>query len=234
MNSDEAGQQRRFFNIGKHQYDQAAILAPPLHTQLELQAILDRIGDADRNTPILDFGAGTGRVTIPLLQRGFPVLAVDISEQSLGKLTALANTNNLTRLETTDALPSDRKFKTIVGADILHHIELDEQLPKLRQALEPGGKAIFSEPGGLHPFWYVFVTVVTDWRIEKNIPRCNYFNLNAKFRKHGFRDIRISGLGVAPRPFANWSYQACRMNDAWGDIRFIRPFAYRYIIEATA
>jgi SAM-dependent methyltransferase len=233
MNSDETAQQRRFFNIGKHQYAQASILAPPLHTRLEIQAILTRLNVSDPEATILDFGAGTGRLTIPLLQRGFSVLSVDISDQSLKKLTTLAHSNGFTRLETTDALPTDRRFKTIVGADILHHVDLDEQLPKIHQALEPGGKAIFTEPGGLHPFWYVFITVISDWRIEKNIPRCNFFNLRAKFRKYGFRDIRITGLGILPRPLANWSLKACSTNDLWGNIPLIRPFAYRYIVEAT-
>jgi hypothetical protein len=49
----------------------------------------------------------------------------------------------------------------------------------------------------------------------------------------------VSGLGLLPRPFFNWSKALSALNDALlnealGSLPLIKLFAYRYIIEASA
>jgi hypothetical protein len=66
------------------------------------------------------------------------------------------------------------------------------------------------------------------------VRNCTYFNLRRKFEAHGFRDVRVSGLGRLPRPFVNWSKRLSRLNDALGDLPLVKLFAYRYIVEAVA
>ena len=64
--------------------------------------------------------------------------------------------------------------------------------------------------------------------------RCTYLNLRRKLAAHGFGEASVSGLGLLPRPFFNWSKALSALNDALGNLPLIKLFAYRYIIEASA
>ena len=102
----------------------------------------------------------------------------------------------------------------------------------MRSALRDGGRVIFSEPGALNPAWYVYLSFFHDWRIEKRLVTSNLVHLRRAFDRHGFRDVRITGLGVLPRPLFGWSSTACRWHDALGDVPLLKWLAYRYVIEA--
>ncbi len=227
--------QKEHFDLAKHQYSLDAILNPPLHTRLEMKRVLDvltGIPTGPRQT-ILDFGAGTGRLSIALAQSGYSVLAVDISEISLAKLQGVAGKLGLDSIQMSTTFPSDDTFSAVVGADVLHHVDLDDYVPKLYGVLAEGGKAVFSEPGGLHPFWYAYLSVFYDMRVERRIVHSNLFTLRRKFERHGFRDVKISGVGLLPRPLFGWSRAACELHDRSGNLPIAKWFAYRYLIEAT-
>src|SRR5579884_3444616 len=203
---DEAQRQAAFFDRQRNRYAVDAILRPPYHTQLELAQILRRI-DALKLGPddtIVDFGAGSGRVSIPLLQRGHPVVAVDVSEQSLAELRALAESLGLTGLTTSTTLPTG-DFGAIVGADILHHVDMEEYLPGMHAALQPGGAIVFSEPGALNPAWYVYLPLFYDWSVERGVMTCTSWNLSqpspTRFhRHHAHRPGPRATLAPIPRP----------------------------------
>lgn len=228
--------QKQFFDQKEHQYKQDLIIDPPTHTKLEVEKIIKRL-PKDKNLTIVDFGCGSGRLTIPLLQKGYEVWAIDISSQSLLELKKLASNlfkDNKTKakLKVSTFFPTDMKFRLVTGADILHHIDLDQQLPILQKALKRNGRIIFSEPGGFNLSWYLYLPLFHNWTIEKRVTHCTYFNLIKKLRQHGFRRIKIAGLGLLPRPLFNFSKTLCNLNDKLGDLPFLKYFAYRYIIEA--
>jgi 2-polyprenyl-3-methyl-5-hydroxy-6-metoxy-1,4-benzoquinol methylase len=79
------------------------------------------------------------------------VLAVDVSASSLENLRSLAARLSLPPPATACHLPPHIKFDAIVGTDILHHVDVDSQLPVLHGALRDGGRLVFSEPGGFNP-----------------------------------------------------------------------------------
>lgn len=232
MSKTANDQQRKYFDIEKHQYSQDLISKPPLHTQLETNQIICRLKGIDKNSFIIDFGSGTGRITIPLL-KNYSVLSVDISNESLTNLKKLAKNIPFRRLRVSTTLPRANKFKAVVGADILHHVDLDYYLPIIHELLEEEGKVVFSEPGGLNPTWYIYLPLFHDWTVEKGVQNCTYHNLGKIFKKYRFRKIKISGLGFFPRPFFNWSRTLCNLNDSLGSLPILKFFAYRYIIEAT-
>ena len=226
--------QDEFFDVDEHQYAQALVERPPLHTSREIDAVISRLRQHPDVESIVDFGAGSGRLTIPLLRQRYSVLAVDVSDKSLGNMRSLAQRLSLPPPPTAHHLPQHKAFDAVVGTDILHHVDLDAHLPALRNALRPGGRLVFSEPGGCNPTWYVYLPLTAPWHIEKGVRRCTYFNLRRRLAAHGFSNASVTGLGLLPRPFFNWSKTLSRLNDAAGNWPLVKLFAYRYIIEASA
>jgi hypothetical protein len=137
-------------------------------------------------------------------------------------------------IETATELPRGRRFEAIVGTDVLHHVDLDRWLPRLRETLRESGKVVFSEPGALNPAWYPFLLLRHDFGIERRIVHSNIRYLRRAFERHGFGYVRIAGLGLLPRPLFRFSAAVCRANDEAGDLCLLRWFAYRYIVSATA
>lgn len=225
-------QQQAFFDFTKNQYDEKLILHPPLHTHLEIEALLKTLPKAETKKIIIDFGAGSGRVTIPLLQRRYTVTAVDLSNNSLKKIDSITKKLRLSQLTTSNTIPKNKTIQAVVGADVLHHIVLDNILPTIYKSLEKGGVVSFSEPCAWNPAWYIYLQIASDWQVEKRMIYCNYFNLIRTFKKHGFKNVKIQGLGILPRPFFNWSYNLERINDYLGNLPLLKFFAYRYIITA--
>jgi 2-polyprenyl-3-methyl-5-hydroxy-6-metoxy-1,4-benzoquinol methylase len=230
--SDHQLRQKRHFDVDSHQYPRSAILAPPLHTRLEMEEILGRIQGGAAGGAVVDFGSGTGRLSIALARAGYTVIAVDLSRSSLDVLQKTAKELGLRTITTREDLPNEKQ-SAVVGADVLHHVRLDEYVPRIHAVLREGGKAVFSEPGALNPAWYVYLSLFHDIRVETGIVSCNLVTLRRSFRRHGFRDVRITGLGLLPRPILGWSEDICRWHDAFGDWPLVRWFAYRYIVEAT-
>ena len=235
MNQAELNLQRDHFDTSRFQYDQQLIVQPPPHTALEINAVLRQLAHSglQPGDTVIDFGAGTGRLTIPLLQHGYRVLAVDISRKSLDELNTLAQRLGLTGLSLTEHLPQDASARAIVGADVLHHVDMDETLPLLKRALAPDGHLVFSEPGALNPAWYLFVTLNLDWKVEKRIVNGNILTFDHVFKRNGLTQIQIEGLGLVPRPVFNRWPRLLALNDQLGNARGLRWFAYRYVIDAT-
>ena len=91
--------------------------------------------------------------SIPLLQNGYTVISVDISSESLKKIKKTALSIGLKNVIAAKELPQ-KKIQIILGADALHHINMEDYLPIFYKKLLKGGKIIFSEPGAYNLFWY--------------------------------------------------------------------------------
>jgi hypothetical protein len=185
--------QEDFFDLQAHQYAQALVERPPLHTAREIDAIISRLRRHGGVASVVDFGAGSGRLTIPLLRH-----TTRSSEP----------TSSITSISTRTCRPSTT--------------------PCAR------GRVIFSEPGGCNPTWYIYLPLTAPWHIAKACGGARIFNLMRKLAAHGFGEASVSGLGLLPRPFFNWSKALSALNDALGNLPLIKLFAYRYIIEASA
>jgi SAM-dependent methyltransferase len=227
----DPNKQSVFFDKKQNAYSQNKITKPPIHTQEEINQIISRLRK-NTNKPTADFGAGSGRITIPLLKAGLNVAAIDVSKNSLSDLRFLANKLGLNKLKTTKGFSKKVAFSNIVGADILHHVDLDQIFPLLYDSLEEDGKIIFSEPSAFNPSWYLYLPLASSWSVEKGLINLRYYNIKNKLKKYGFKDIKISGLGFLPCPIFSFSRALCRINNSLGNLPFIKLFAYRYIIEA--
>lgn len=178
--------QRDHFDNKQHRYSVAYLQHPPIHVQSETHILLQLL-ESHRAKEVVDFGSGNGRLTIPLLQAGYRVTAVDISTASLSELHARAKRMKCDgNLQIATEMPSKKTIDAVVGSDILHHLDLSTYLPRIRSVVKDDGVAIFSEPNILNAAWIIFITLFLDWRVEWRILFCHYFSLMHKLRRAGF------------------------------------------------
>jgi SAM-dependent methyltransferase len=109
-------------------------------------------------TSILEYGAGTGRLTLPLLLAGRFVTAVDISQSMLGRLTERADEHgDLVRSRLAVHCADMRTFVTrrrfdqiMVGFHALGHLyshrDVATFLGKALSHLHPGGEILLDVP----------------------------------------------------------------------------------------
>lgn len=102
---------------------------------------------------LLEVGCGTGRFTLPLAQRGFPITCVELGEN----LAAVARRNLATfpdvrvivaPFETWDS--ADETFDLVYAASAWHWIDPDVGYRKAAELLKPGGSLAII--GGGHAF----------------------------------------------------------------------------------
>lgn len=189
-----------YFDNPIHRYQHT--LNPPLTQRLEMEHLEKVLGKIPGKT-IVDFGAGSGRVTFWFLKKGFNVTAVDVSKQSLIDLQTLYNTRKTSswgKLTAATALPIT-KVDAVIGADILHHVDMKEYLPKLYSILKSGGRIAFSEPNAWLLPWYLYLFIRRlPWNIERGILQMSVPNVIRCCQNAKFCNVSISGF-----PFFRWS-----------------------------
>jgi SAM-dependent methyltransferase len=145
----------------------------------------------------LEIGCGTGLFTAYFAATGADVIATDISSELLevarDRLRGAANVEILHgRFED---LPLDGGFDAVVGSSVLHHLELQEALPRIFELLRSGGHLSFAEPNMLNPQIFLerkvpFVRermhVSPD---ETAFVRWTFAN---QLRRWGFADVRLT------------------------------------------
>lgn len=223
--------QAKHFNLKINQYQDDRLFDPPNHVFDELEKIISIIKKNSDTKKVVDFGSGTGRLTIPLLINGFLVTSVDISTKSLLNLQQNASKiNKQKKLKTQISLPDNSSI--ICGTDILHHVDINNYFSLFYQTLKKNGLIVFSEPNILNVGWSLFISLFLDWKVEKGITQINYFNLVNKLKKAGFKDIKIIGLFLFPPMLFNKIYFLRQLNLFLGDLPLLKLFAFRYIITA--
>lgn len=225
--------QRTYFDESAHRYPQPNTVNPPYAQRLEMEHLHKSIGALSGNN-ILDFGAGSGRVTFWFLKQGYDVTAVDISKKSLSALEQTYKkhkTSSWGLLKTANRLPT-KKFDAIVGADILHHVSIKEVLPMLIKVLRSGGAISFSEPNAWHLLWYIHYWFSgIPWHIENGILQCTYYNLKKLFHHEKFRNVTLVGHGLFPTTPLSQFPSISIFNIRFGNYWPFKLFAFRYIIS---
>ena len=126
----------RSFDRAASFYDQTRPLFEPIANH-GIQAILDIAGQQSR---ILDVGTGTGRISVPLLERGADLIGCDISSNMLSRLK---DKFPLARVAKADAslLPFlTAHFDVVLTVHVMHLIPpWREALREFRRVLKPGG-----------------------------------------------------------------------------------------------
>src|SRR3954470_19645594 len=88
-------------------------------------ARLETLADLRPGVPILEIGAGLGRYSLPLLERGHDLTCLDLSAAMLDKLRAAAGARAPAVIagDVADAHAlTDRRFARGIGFFMLHHV----------------------------------------------------------------------------------------------------------------
>lgn len=153
---------------------------------------------------ILDAGCGTGHTTLELLNEGYEVTAIDLSQELVDFTQRIIKENNykgdVRVLDLTNAkVLGENKFDTIVCLDVLEHIRDDElALNNLYYILKKDGHLIVSVPA------LRFLYGIRDKKIG-HYRRYSRDELIEKLKASGFEIIDIkywNFLGVLPFLFS--------------------------------
>jgi SAM-dependent methyltransferase len=90
--------------------------------------------------PVVDLGAGTGKLTQALVASGFDVVAVDPSPQMLGVLAERVPEAE-TRIGAGESIPvADAAAGLVVAAQAWHWVDRARAVPEVARVLRPGGR----------------------------------------------------------------------------------------------
>jgi SAM-dependent methyltransferase len=153
--SDPRDELRQTFDTAAERYDRAR---PGYPSQLFDDLVT--VCGLEPGARVLEVGCGTGQATVPLAERGFSIVAVE-----LGPSLAAVARRNLARFPSVEVvvaafedwpLPAE-PFDAVVCATAFHWLDPAVRLTKVAAALRPGGSlAIISTEhvaGGTAPFF---------------------------------------------------------------------------------
>jgi ubiquinone/menaquinone biosynthesis C-methylase UbiE len=129
----------RSFDRAANFYDQTRPLFEPLATQ-GIQAILDLAGPQAR---VLDVGTGTGRISIPLLERGMDLIGCDLSSKMMGRLKEKLPGARIVQADASRLPFPTGHFEVVLTVHVLHLIPAwREALREFKRVLVPGGSYV--------------------------------------------------------------------------------------------
>jgi len=158
---------------------------------------------------VLEVGCGTGIITQRLLQSGANFVAVDLSRD----LLELARQRGLDpqRVRFVEGKFEESElhgpFDAIVGSSVLHHLEVEQSLRRIRALLPSGGAMAFAEPNMMNPQIALQKNIPAIKRMVGDSPDETAFfrwSMRRMLSRIGFTEIRITPFDwlhpSTPRP----------------------------------
>lgn len=127
-------------------YDETRRMPPDVLAQV-VDQVASVVDPADGE--ILEIGIGTGRIAIPLAERGFRIAGVDISEKMLGHLRekmAAAHVNvSVARGDVTILPFANTSFSAVLAVHVFHLLDdMRACVAEVRRVLKQAGCLLFS------------------------------------------------------------------------------------------
>jgi SAM-dependent methyltransferase len=186
---------------------------PPVHVARELDGALRFWALPPAPGPILEFGSGTGRLTKPLLDRGYMVTAIEPDARAQAALYELAHAypGQLT-IQATPPVEAEPSFAAALGVDVLHHAPPRDILSCAVTQLRPGGVVAFDEPDGAHIGWWTYVTLTGRLSNELGLAHASRRSLARALTAAGCTAVRSMrwAPGIRGSLGPRWFYAAIR------------------------
>src|SRR5574341_1166072 len=125
----------RSFDRAAGVYDQTRDLPEPVVTH-GLPAILEQAG---LNALILDVGTGTGRISIPLLERGANLFGCDLSAKMMARLREKYPAARVAQADAARLPFASRQFDALLTVHVIHLV--GQWAPPPTSGSEPSGGA---------------------------------------------------------------------------------------------
>jgi ubiquinone/menaquinone biosynthesis C-methylase UbiE len=165
------------------------------------------IGDP-RGKRILDYGCGSGWLSVYFAKQGAQVDGFDISSKLVELATKRAEMNEVSsgtkfkKMIAEKLEYGDNSFDFVIGISILHHIDLDEGSKELKRVIKPGGKALFIEPlGESKLFDYIRNHIfrihhgeIRDVNAEHPLTYENIMNFGRKFASTQYNEFQLTEM----------------------------------------
>lgn len=144
-----------------------------------------------RGSNILDVGCGDGRDTKYMIEKGFIVTGIDLSEQLLAIARKRSPKSNFQQMDIRDLSFKDNTFDGLISSFSLIHVQKNEILKTMKgfqRVLKSGGKVtIFAQQG--ESDHYVVEPFAPEMKTFFNFFSENY--LRQQLSDAGFKDIEI-------------------------------------------
>ncbi|NPV01305.1 MAG: class I SAM-dependent methyltransferase [Brevinematales bacterium] len=138
------------FNNERYNNDESMNLKNSMNT-LRYNLIVKRIEKIMKTNPvknpkIIDLGCGPGHLCKSIHEKGFPVIGVDISENSL-KLVREKGIPTI-KADLQEKLPfKDDELDILVASEVVEHIfDTETFMSELKRVMKPGGSIIITTP----------------------------------------------------------------------------------------
>ena len=122
-------------------YDQTRGLPEPMASR-GIQLMLDYLqGGAGRAAQLLEVGTGTGRIGVPLLERGADLFGCDLSSKMLARLQAKWPAARLAQADATTLPYAAAQFDGVLTIHVLHLVgNWQSALREIQRVLRPRGR----------------------------------------------------------------------------------------------
>lgn len=114
-----------------------------------------------RGCSVLEYGCGDEILAYDLAGTAKRVTGIDISDVAIAQAERTAQQRGLSNVQfhvdnAEDMHVADGSIDVVIGAGIVHHLDIPRAVSELRRVLNTGGVALFAEPLGHNPVlnWY--------------------------------------------------------------------------------
>lgn len=155
-------------------------------TAPEMRYITQRLGNM-KGKRLLDVGCGLGEASVYFAILGADVTSSDLSQGMLDATTRLAQVNDVSVKQHVASaedvqLSPDTKFDIIYAGNLLHHVDIEETITRIKPHLADGGVFVTWDPLAYNPAINVYRSMATDVRTPDEHPlKLNDIKL---FHKH--------------------------------------------------
>jgi 2-polyprenyl-3-methyl-5-hydroxy-6-metoxy-1,4-benzoquinol methylase len=143
-------------------------------TAPEMRYITQRLGNINGKR-LLDVGCGLGEASVYFAILGADVTSSDLSQGMLDATTRLAQANGVSVKQHVASaedmqLSPDAKFDIIYAGNLLHHVDIEETITRIKPHLADGGVFVTWDPLAYNPAINVYRAMATDVRTPDEHP----------------------------------------------------------------